>query len=123
MTTPLLDLPPTFWGLVTGVADAAPDPPVVEDDYGRILTASALRDQAERAAAGFVALGVGAGDVVSWQLPTTLEAVVTLVALARLGAVQNPVIPILRHREVGAITAAVQPRLLVVPEQWRGFAH
>src|SRR5579862_5360945 len=123
MTMPLLDLPATFWGLIARVADAAPDRPVVEDDYGRVLTASQLRDQAEKAAAGFAAAGVGAGDVVSWQLPTRLEAVVTLVALARLGAVQNPVIPILRHREVAAITAQVGPRLIVVPEHWRGFAH
>jgi cyclohexanecarboxylate-CoA ligase len=123
MTMPLLDLPPTFWGLMSKVADAAPDRPVVEDDYGRVLTAGGLRDQAERAAAGFAAVGVGAGDVVSWQLPTRLEAVVTLVALARLGAVQNPVIPILRHREVAAITAQVRPRLIVVPERWRGFDH
>jgi len=123
MTTPLLDLPATFWGLVTRVADAAPDRPVVEDDYGRVLTAEGLRRQAERAAAGFAALGVGAGDLVSWQLPTRLEAVVTLVALSRLGAAQNPIIPILRHREVGGITAQLGPRLLVVPEQWRGFDH
>jgi cyclohexanecarboxylate-CoA ligase len=48
--------------------------------------------------------GVGAGTMVSWQLPTTLEAVVVMAALTRLGAVQNPIIPILREREVGFIT-------------------
>jgi len=123
MTTPLLDLPATFWGLITRVADTAPDRAVVEDDHGRALSAHQLRTEAERAAAGLAALGVRAGDVVSWQIPTRLEAVVTMVALSRLGAVQNPVIPILRHREVGAITAQVRPRLLIVPERWRGFPH
>jgi acyl-CoA synthetase (AMP-forming)/AMP-acid ligase II len=60
---------------------------------------------------------------VSWQVPTTLEAVVVLVALARLGATQNPIIPVLRRREVGLITTQVGTQLLIVPEVWRGFEH
>ncbi len=59
----------------------------------------------------------------SWQLPTTIESVVLLVALARIGAVQNPLIPILRMREVSFITEQVGTELLVVPEEWRGFRH
>ena len=39
----------------------------------------------------------------------TLEAAVLLVACARLGAVQNPIIPILREREVGFIAGQVRP--------------
>ena len=61
--------------------------------------------------------------MVSWQLPTTIEAVVLLVALARIGAVQNPLIPILREREVSFITQQVGTELLIVPEEWRGFPH
>jgi acyl-CoA synthetase (AMP-forming)/AMP-acid ligase II len=85
-----------------------------------MLTAFGLRDAAEAAASG---LGVQRGDVVSWQLPTVLESVVVLAALARIGAVQNPIVPILREQEVRYITAAVGTRLLVVPEVWRGFSH
>jgi cyclohexanecarboxylate-CoA ligase len=43
--------------------------------------------------------------------------------LARIGAVQNPLIPILREREVSFITRQVGTELLVVPEEWRGFQH
>ncbi len=68
-------------------------------------------------------LGIQAGQVVSWQLPSVLEAVVLLAALARVGAVQNPIIPILRERELAMITEQIGTSLLVVPETWRGFAH
>src|SRR5439155_4946295 len=92
----------TFWKMVCEAADRAPDRVVLADDYGRTLTTSELRDAAEAVAA---CLDVAPGDVVSWQLPTTLEAPVMMVALARVGAIQNPIIPFLRHREVGSITA------------------
>ena len=39
--------------------------------------------------------------------PTTLETMVVMIALARLGAIQNPLIPILREREVRFITDQV----------------
>jgi acyl-CoA synthetase (AMP-forming)/AMP-acid ligase II len=116
-------LPRTFWQLVVERADLEPDHVVLGDDYGRTLTRAELRDEAERVAAAFAARGVRAGTVVSWQLPTTLEAIVLLVALARLGAVQNPIIPILRHREVGFITRQVGTQLFVGPGTWRGFDY
>jgi acyl-CoA synthetase (AMP-forming)/AMP-acid ligase II len=113
----------TFWGLVEQAAWLRPDAVVLADDHGRELTTIALRDEAESAAAGLAALGVAPGDVVSWQLPTTLEAAVLLAACARLGVTQNPIIPLLREREVRFIVDQAGARLLVVPETWRGFAH
>ena len=59
----------------------------------------------------------------SWQLPTTLETMVLMAALARFGAVQNPIIPILREHEVGFITEQLSSEYLVMPEIWRGFDH
>jgi len=46
-----------------------------------------------------------------------------MAALARLGAVQNPIIPILREHEVGFITGQLSSEFLVVPDVWRGFDH
>jgi cyclohexanecarboxylate-CoA ligase len=37
--------------------------------------------------------------------------------------VQNPIIPILREREVGFITAQSGTEFLLVPETWRGYGH
>lgn len=59
----------------------------------------------------------------SWQLPTTLETMVVMAALARLGAVQNPIIPILREREVGFITGQLDTEVFVAPQLWRGFEY
>jgi acyl-CoA synthetase (AMP-forming)/AMP-acid ligase II len=109
-----------FWKLVSDAAAASPRRVLLADDHGRSLTTAGLRDAAERVAAG---LRVGPGTVVSWQLPTTIEAVVLLAALARAGAVQNPIIPMLREREVGLITKAVGTELFITAETWRGFGH
>jgi cyclohexanecarboxylate-CoA ligase len=113
----------TFWGLVESVARSHPDRIVAVDDHGRRLSAARLAEEAERVAAGLMAVGVEPGDVVSWQLPTTLEAPVLMAACARLGAVQNPIILMLRNREVGLISQQIGTKLLVVPKMWRGFDH
>ena len=62
-----------------------------------------------------------AGTSVSWELPTWNESLVLVGALARLGARQNPLIPIYRHREVGFITDQSEASLLIVPTVYRGF--
>lgn len=113
----------SLWALVEVAAHQRPDDIILADDHGRSLTSSAFRVEAERAAAGLLAHGIAPGDVVSWQLPTTLEAAVLIAALARLGAVQNPIIPVFRDREVGFIVDQVGASLVVVPETWRGFGH
>jgi acyl-CoA synthetase (AMP-forming)/AMP-acid ligase II len=113
----------TFWTLVADAARRQPDRLLLADDHGRSLSARQFRDAACATAAAFAERGIGAGTVVSWQLPTTLETVVVMAALTRLGAVQNPIIPILREREVGFITEQLATEVLVVPELWRGFDH
>ncbi len=112
--------PTTVWGLVAAASDSHPERVLFRDPRGRSLTAAELCNAAERVAAS---LSVRPGDVVSWQLPTVLESVVLLAALARIGTIQNPIIPILREREVRHITVTTGTRLLVVPETWRGFSH
>lgn len=118
-----LNVTPTYWQFVTAAATEQPAAPVVSDDHGRSLTRSDLVAAAEGVAAALARRGVGPGTVVSWQLPTTVEAVVLLVALTRLGAVQNPLFPTLRQREVAFITRQAGTELFIVPETWRGFDH
>ncbi len=113
----------TFWNVVDDVATQSPDAILLADDHGRHLTAAQLRDEALAVAGGLVANGVTSGDVVSWQLPTTLEAAVMLAAGARIGVVHNPIIPLLRHKEVGHICSQLESALLIVPQIWRGFDH
>jgi acyl-CoA synthetase (AMP-forming)/AMP-acid ligase II len=96
---------------------------LLADDHGRSLTGRQLRDAAEGVAADLATRGITAETVVSWQLPTTLETMVVMVALARLGAIQNPLIPILREREVRFITKQVGTQVFLTTEEWRGFGH
>jgi len=109
------------WDLVVRRAEATPDREMAVDQDGQRLLFGEYRERCEAAAAGLAARGVGPDTVVSWQLPTWLESMVLMGALRRLGAVQNPILPIYREREVGFIVGQAKPALLVVPSTWGGF--
>ncbi|MBK3579345.1 AMP-binding protein [Streptomyces sp. MBT65] len=112
----------TLWELVVRRADLTPDRPVfLQDD--RALTFGELRDRSERVAAGLYDMGVRPGTVVAWQLPTRIETALLSFALARLGAVQTPVIPFYRDREVGFALRESKAEYFAVPGTWRGFDH
>jgi len=113
----------TMWDLVARRAAESPDAPMLVDDADRRVSFAEFRDRAERVAAGFRSIGVGEGTPVSWQLPTRIETVVASMALARLGAVQNPIIPIYREREVGFALRQTGAALFLVPGVWRGFDY
>jgi cyclohexanecarboxylate-CoA ligase len=113
----------TLWELLDNRVAATPDAVMAIDENGTSMTFAEYRSAAERAAAGLARHGIGAGDVVSWQLPTWLESLVLVSALARLGAIQNPMLPIYRQREVGFITKQAGTRLLIVPGTWRTFDY
>ncbi|MFF3245448.1 class I adenylate-forming enzyme family protein [Streptomyces sp. NPDC002870] len=112
----------TLWELVQRRADVTPDRPVLLQD-DRALTFGALRDRSERVAAGLWELGVRPGTVVAWQLPTRIETALLSFALARIGAVQSPVIPFYRDREVGFALRESKAAFFAVPGTWRGFDH
>ncbi|MFF3487462.1 class I adenylate-forming enzyme family protein [Streptomyces sp. NPDC002701] len=112
----------TFWELVERRAALTPDRPVLLQD-DRTLTFEELRSGAERTAAGLHAMGVRPGTVVAWQLPTRIETVLLAMALTRIGAVQSPVIPFYRDREVAFALRASEAAFFAVPGRWRGFDH
>ena len=113
----------TMWALVERAASDWAEHVVLADDYGRSFTGAELATTTEAVAAGLLGLGIEPDARVSWQLPSTLEGMVVMLALARLGAVQNPIIPVLRERDVAFVTEQVQTEFLLVPEEWRGFPH
>jgi cyclohexanecarboxylate-CoA ligase len=110
----------TLWGqLEARVANSAHDP-MLFDEHGGSLTFTELRDRAQRVAAGLHQLGIGEGSRVTWQLPTQTATVVLMFALARLGAVQNPVIHLYGQRELAFIVRQTRAQMLVIPSSWRG---
>ncbi|NBM18871.1 class I adenylate-forming enzyme family protein [Streptomyces sp. GC420] len=119
---------PTLWELLDRRARLTPDAPALIEaaaDPARdtTITFGELRDRAERTAAGLYRMGVRPGSVVAWQLPTRVFTVLLSLALARLGAVQSPVIPFYRDREVAFALRESGAAHFAVPGEWRGFDH
>ena len=109
----------TMWELVDRRAQVSPDHPMLIAADGETVTFGQFRHRVERVAAGLHGLGITTGSVVSWQLPTRIETVVLSIALARLGAVQNPIIHLYREREVGFALRQTGAELFVIPGTWR----
>jgi len=103
-------------------AGATPDATAFVDSR-RSITFGELKQEADRCALGLLELGVGPGDVVSFQLPNWIEWIVLHLAVTRIGAVNNPLIPIYRDREVGFMMELVGSKLVVVPREFRGYDY
>ncbi len=113
----------TFWELIERRADRSPQARMLVDEQDRELTYGELRDAASSTAAGLAELGVGPGSAVSWQMPSTIDTVVVMAALCRLGALQNPIIHLYREREVGFALTQTGATHLIVPGVWRGVDY
>jgi cyclohexanecarboxylate-CoA ligase len=94
-------------------------------DRDRALSLSYLElgNRVDQAANSLRALGVGPGDFVTVQLPNWWEFVVTSLACGRIGAVVNPVMPILRERELLYILNFCEAKVFIVPKLYRGFDY
>lgn len=112
-----------LWALIEARAAASPEALFLVDELGREVTFGGYREQVGAVSAGLHDIGVNNGALVSWQLPTWVESVVLVGALSRLGAVQNPMLPIYRGREVGFISQQLSPSLMICPGTWRGFHY
>jgi acyl-CoA synthetase (AMP-forming)/AMP-acid ligase II len=108
--------------LVDRRAADTPDLILLVDEQGSRMTCSGFASETVRVAERLATAGIGEGVLVSSVLPTAIETFVVMVALARLGAVQNPVNPMYREREIGHILdEAAVDAMIVVPER-RGIA-
>jgi acyl-CoA synthetase (AMP-forming)/AMP-acid ligase II len=109
-----------LWELITLRAELSGDRPMLFDERNVALTFAEFRDRAERVAAALREQGIGRGTRVAWQLPTRVSTTLVMAALARLGAIQAPIIPIYRQREVSAAVTSVAAEVMLVPGTWRG---
>ncbi|HEY2042175.1 MAG TPA: AMP-binding protein [Jatrophihabitans sp.] len=89
-TLNIVDACLTRWARDPGTASMAAVVHEAEDGAVCTLTFAELDDQVSRAAAGLRALGVGKGDAVALFLPMIAEAMVSLYAVARIGAILVP---------------------------------
>ena len=99
-----------------------PDRLAVTDGYTE-LTRAELRARAYRFAVALKALGVGHGDRVQVQLPNWNEYVVIWVALARIGAVLVPTMPVYRDDEVQYVIDQSGATVSIVTPEFRHFDY
>jgi non-ribosomal peptide synthetase component E (peptide arylation enzyme) len=79
--------------------------------------------QVEKLTRGLAALGLGKGDVVSIQLPNWAEFIVIHLAVTRLGAITNTLLPNYRAKELGYILSFAKTKMVFAPALFRGFDY
>jgi cyclohexanecarboxylate-CoA ligase len=82
-----------------------------------------MNDLSSRLAAALRVHGIGRGDVVSFQLPNWWEFSILHLACLKLGAISNPLMVIFRERELRFMLGLAESKILVVPENFRGFDY
>lgn len=87
------------------------------------LSYGELGEMVERIAVNLAALGVAKGDVVSFQLPNWWQFNALHLACLRIGAVTNPIMPILRRRELEFMLNHAQSKVIVTPASFRDFDY
>ncbi|MGW6425104.1 AMP-binding protein [Nocardia sp. NPDC055053] len=107
---------------LAAAASRTPDKVAVVDRAGA-RTYGDLDHDVNRFANALANRGVEHGDVVSWMLPNWAEAIVVHLAALRIGAISNPIIPIYRHRETAFIMRQAATKVVVVPNEFRGFDY
>lgn len=68
-------------------------------------------------------LGVQPGEIVAYQLPNRTEFVAITLAILRIGGICCPLMPFFRERELLSALKRARPRVLFVPNQFRGRRH
>jgi acyl-CoA synthetase (AMP-forming)/AMP-acid ligase II len=96
---------------------------VVDRDGARRRSYGELERDATVLAGYLRELGVGRGDVVSVQLPNVYEAVVVAVAIQKVAAVINPILPNYRQKELAYIFATAAPKVIFTPALYRGYDY
>ena len=84
-------------------------------------TYGSIADEARRLISALLELGLGNGDVVSFQIPNWREGAVIDIAAAALGLVVNPIVPIYRDAELRFILGDAKTRLMFIPQSFRSI--
>ena len=106
----------TIAGLLDECDAARPNRPLLRDVAGETLTVSQVATLATAAAGWLLDAGVRPGMTVAWQLPSHVNAVVVMLALARMPVVQAPVLHLYRRREVCAAVDVARADILLVDD-------
>jgi non-ribosomal peptide synthetase component E (peptide arylation enzyme) len=112
----------TIYDLLAERAARHPDREAASDGRTRITYAQ-LKETVDRTAAVLRAQGIGAGDVVTIQLPNWVEFLYVFFSLELIGAVANKISPDFRGREVDFILRFSDSRAYVCAQSFKGFDY
>ncbi|MEV4602969.1 AMP-binding protein [Amycolatopsis sp. NPDC049253] len=106
-------------------AEETPDAPAVlafrERDGLVTLSYRELAGWVDRFAAALAELGVGAGEVVSVQLPNWWQTLALELACWRRGAILAPVVTTIRGRELERMLARLGTSVFITTDVWEGY--
>lgn len=96
---------------------------VFATDSTTALTFTELRDRALALAVGLRRRGIGPGDRVAVQIPSWTDFFVITTAIARVGAISVPIMPVYRRDEVGFIVETAGAKAVFTASSYRRFDH
>lgn len=89
----------------------------------RRVTYEELDTLSSRLALGLLDSGLRSGDMIAVQLPNSVEHVLTIFAIAKIGAVCNIIVPMMRQKEVTFILNHCRSRAIVIPHEYGKFDY
>jgi len=87
------------------------------------LTYATMVEAIDRIAVAFEKAGIKKNDVILVQLPNIVEAVLTYLAAARIGAISSPLSMMARSHELTTAVKVTNPRAFVSMTSFHGFDH
>lgn len=87
------------------------------------LTYRDLVETVDLLAGNLARLGVQRKDVITLQLPNGWQLNAMILACARIGAVANPIVPIMRRREVEYMMRLTESPMYVAASEFRGHSY
>lgn len=111
-----------FTDLLRGAAQEHGDKGFLTDGT-HALSYTEVYGLSQKLALGLHRKGLRSGDRVAVQLPNWVEFVAVAGALARIGAVLVPVMPIYRKDEVAHVVADASVTMAVTAAEFKGFDH
>lgn len=89
----------------------------------RRVTYEQIDSLSSRLALGLLDVGLRSGDMIAVQLPNSIEHFVTILAVAKIGAVCNIVVPLMREKEVTFILKHCKSKAIVIPAAYGKFDY
>lgn len=102
----------SLWQLIAPQLQARAQAPALEFD-GQVISYAELDDLSQRVAAQLQDQGVQTGDIVALGLPRSIELIVSILAICRLGAAYLPLDIQQPHDRLASILASAQAKVVV----------